>query len=184
MPREDLGSLLVQENHAALLDLARKHAARVLRYVSGRLYSADEGEKWRAVRALGALVADRKVTSQRKVGDLLRRFLWAMNDESGAVPYGVPEAIGEILARRPEFQGEFLPVLCSMLTHEDMIQTGPIERGVIWALGEVGPPVAYQSPAAVKALAHLSWSHPEAKTRSVAAWAHSRVVNVESTGGN
>jgi methylated-DNA-[protein]-cysteine S-methyltransferase len=173
--QEDLSSLLAEENHQALLALARQRSAKILRYLSGRLYSADEKEKWRAVAALGAIVSEREIISRRKVADLLRRFFWAMNDESGAVPYGIPEAIGQILAQRPEFQDEFLPVLCSMLTHEDMIQTGPIERGVVWALGQVGPPVATCSQVAVKALRQLSWSHPEAETRNLATWALSRI---------
>ena len=49
-----------------------------------------------------------------------RRFFWALNDESGAVPYGVPEAVGEILAVRPEMQPTFLSILCAHLTEEDM----------------------------------------------------------------
>jgi hypothetical protein len=177
MVHEELESLLALENHEALLVLARKRSTKVLRYLSGRLYSVDEDEKWRAVHALGAIVADHDIVSQRKVSDLLRRFFWAMNDESGAVPYGVPEAIGQILVKRPEFQDEFLSVLCSMLTHEEMIQTGPIERGVVWALGQVGPPVARCSPTAVKALQHLTWSHQEEETRALAVWALSRVTH-------
>ncbi len=175
MADEYLISLLAREDLEGLRALARQQASMVLRYLSSRLYSADEAEKWRAVRGLGAVLADPDTIDGSRGADLLRRFFWAMNDESGAVPYGVPEAIGEILARRPEFQGEFLPILCSMLTHEDLIQTGPIERGVMWALGRIGPPVARFAPGAVKALKRAASSHPEVQTRATAARALARV---------
>jgi len=58
-----------------------------------------------------------------------------LSDESGAVPYGIPEALGEILAKRREFLGNYVPILVSYLIDEELVQTGPILAGVLWALG-------------------------------------------------
>ncbi len=165
----EIGSTLEREDWEAFRHLARQWTARVLRYLSGRLFSAKEEEKWRAVQALGMVVADEEIVSPQKATELLRRFFWTLNDESGAVPYGVPEAIGEILAVRPELQGEFLPILCSLATNEEMTQTGAIERGVLWALGRVGAPVACCSPEAVEALQKVAQMHPDHETREIAA---------------
>ena len=166
--RPDLASLLAAEDYPAVVAVAQRSFARVLRYLNGRLYTADTDEKRRVVSALGQIVSDEKIVSRARARDLLRRFFWSMNDESGTVPYGVPEAIGEILVVRPEFRDEFLPLLCSMLTHEELLQTGPIEQGVIWALGRVGSPVAEASPAAVKGLQHHARFHPDEETRRLA----------------
>ena len=170
MGNSQLEELLAQEDYDGLVKLARTRTSRVIRFLSGRLCSADDEGKWRAVRALGAVTGESAIVSTSKGRDLLRRFLWSLNDESGTVPFGVPEAIGEILTRRHEFQEEYLPLLCSMLTQEDMIQTGSIERGVMWAMGRVGAPVADCSPAAVKALQFAVLSHPAEETRDVARW--------------
>ncbi len=169
MGNNDLAQLLENEDYAAIKAVAQKRTAKVVRYLSGRLYTEDMQQKFRAVRAFGEIVADPDVFSERKATDLLRRFFWAMNDESGAVPYGVPEAIGEVLAVRPELQPEFLKVLCAMITHEDLLQTGPIERGVMWALGRVGTPVGECSPMAVQGLAAAVANHPDPATRDAAA---------------
>ena len=166
--RDEIDTILGREDHRALLPLARKETARVLRYLSGRLYSDSEVEKWRAVRALGVVVADGQIVSSQQATELLRRFLWALNDESGTVPYGIAEAMGEILAIRPELQGDFLPVLCSLVTTEGMFQTGAIEHGVLWALGRVGQPVARCSPEAVEAVRVASMTHPDPETREIA----------------
>jgi hypothetical protein len=167
--KEQIDSVLAGDNPEALLHLARPQTARVLRYLTGRLCSASDEPKWRAVWGLGVLVGDRQLVSQEQATDLLRRFFWTLNDESGVVPWGAPEAIGEILAVRGELREAFLPMLCSLVTDEDMRQTGAIERGVIWALGRVGPPVARCAPDAVEALRVASETHPDRGSREVAA---------------
>ncbi|MBI4572938.1 MAG: hypothetical protein HY713_06590, partial [candidate division NC10 bacterium] len=90
--RDEIEAILTREDHVALLLLAQKETPRVLRYLCGRLYSDSEEEKWRAVRALGFVIADGQIVSRQQATELLRRFLWALNDESGTVPYGIPEA--------------------------------------------------------------------------------------------
>jgi hypothetical protein len=149
--------------------------ARMLRHLSGRLYSADPDVKWRAVRALGALAADAALLTDERLAEQLRRYLWALNDESGAVPFGVAEAIGEILARRPSLQEAFLPLLCSMTAEEEVSQTGPIERGVIWAIGRVGASALICDPDVLPRIRSLAESHPDQETRQVASWALRRL---------
>jgi len=166
--KSDIAALLSRQDPAGLEALARVRPSAMLRYLVGRLCSYDEAEKWGAVSAIGFLVAQRDLLDETGVRELLRRLLWALNDESGAVPFGVPEALGEILARRTELQDEFLPILASLLTDEEMLQTGPIERGVLWALGRVGPPVQTQSPEAVRAVRAAATAHPDRETRRTA----------------
>ena len=158
----------------ALLACVRDRPSNVLRYVTGRLYSSDEKEKWRAVETLGYLTERTDLIPQRQVVELLRRFVWALNDESGAVPFGIPEAMGEILHRRPDLQSEFLPILGSTLTAESMNQTGAIERGVIWALGRVGP-ASVSCPNLTETLHRIAESRPEPETRAIARHALSRM---------
>jgi hypothetical protein len=172
--KTEIEKLLSRDDHAGLAELARANTAKVLRYLSGRLYSSDEEEKWRAVRTLGMLAADPALLPDDRLAELLRRYFWSLNDESGAVPFGIPEAIGEILARRPDMQNGFLPMLCSLIKEEEVFQTGAIERGVIWALGRVGPAVSASSPETVLIVEEAARKHPDPETRKAAAWALSR----------
>lgn len=167
--KADLEAALAREDYAAIVDQAREHPGRIIRFLNSRLYSGDSAEKWLTIRALGVLLADREVVDDRRATDLVRRFVWALNDESGAVPYGVPEAIGEVLAVRPELQEAFLPILCSLLTEDDMSQTGPIERGALWAVGRVGRPVAEYSDRVMANVKTAAETHPDEETRNMAA---------------
>ena len=173
--RDELAPVLEREDARALVALARGKPGRVVRFLTGRLYVADEGTKWRAVRAFGVLAREPGLLTDARVHDLLQRFLWALNDESGAVPYGVPEAMGEILAARPERRASIVPLLCGMLSEEDTFQTGAVERGIYWALGRIGPDVPTHCPDVLEVVAAAARSHADAGTRATAAEALERL---------
>jgi hypothetical protein len=177
----NLAQALQSEDHRALLAAAHARLGRTLRYLVGRLCSADETEKWRAVHALGRLVADRSLVSDSQVEELLRRFLWALSDESGAVPYGIPEAMAEVLLSRPEHQDRYVPILGSCVASDEMCQTGAIERGVLWGLGRLGRATADHAPHALEAVRWAASHHPSEKTRRVAEQALGAVEG-EATG--
>ena len=172
--KTNIDDAVSNEDWTGLVQLAGREPAKTLRYLTSRLYSVDAPLKWKAVRALAAVAGDREAMSENRIRRLLQRFLWLLTDESGNVPYGVPEAFGEVLVARPEFQAEFLPLLCSLAYDPERIQTGPIEQGVFWALGRVGQPAAACSPEAVEAVDRAARQHPEPETRSIASWARSR----------
>ena len=167
--------LFEREDSDALIARARATPGRVVRFLTGRLYSADEAEKWHAVRAFGVLARAPGVLTDARVHDLLQRFLWALNDESGAVPYGVPEAMGEILAARPDHRASMVPILRGMLTEEDTFQTGAVERGLYWALGRIGPDVVVHCPDAPEVVSAAARDHLDPETRATAAEALARL---------
>ena len=172
--KSDLATYWAAADLPALLACAQERPAIVMRFVTGRLYSSDEQEKWRAVETLGRLIERTDIIPERQVVELLRRFVWALNDESGAVPFGIPEAMGEVLLGRPDLRSEFLPILGSILTEASMSQTGAIERGVIWALGRVGPP-STSCQNVTETLHRISQAHPDPETRAIARHALSRM---------
>jgi hypothetical protein len=178
--KAEVEALLQAEDYPALVRISRGAPARTLRHLSGRLCSEDADIKWRAVRALGALAADPALLTDEKLSEQLRRYLWSLNDESGAVPFGIPEAIGEILARRPSLQEAFLPLICSMTHEEEVTQAGAIERGIVWAIGRVGASALSCDPDVLMRIRDMAASHPDPDTRRVATWAVRRLEG----GGN
>jgi hypothetical protein len=172
--KSELAQAVDQEDDAALRRAALAGTARSIRFLSSCLFSADDRTKWKAVRSLGVVVGECNAVSGQRARELLRRLFWSLKDESGTVPFGVPEAIGEVLAVRTELQPEFLSSLCSFAYHPELLQTGQIERGVFWALGRIGKASALCSPEAVEALTLAARHHPDAESRKIAAWALSK----------
>jgi methylated-DNA-[protein]-cysteine S-methyltransferase len=170
----ELEKAIEEQDWNRLRRLAGAQPAKTLRHLTARLYASEDGSRQKVVGALGAIAGEPGILSDEKIRELLRRYFWWLNDESGAVPLGIPEAIGAILAARTEFQQEFLPLLCSLAYNPDLLQTGPIERGVFWALGHIGRPAAMCSPDTVRAIVDAAQRHPDRETQITAAWALSR----------
>ena len=66
------------------------------------LQDTDQDIKWAAVRAMGAIVAGMADVDMESARVIMRRLMWNLNDESGGIGWGSPEAMGEILAKHEE----------------------------------------------------------------------------------
>ena len=86
-----------------------------VRVLVSLLCSAEAALRFSAARALGRLASTLADKEPEKVRDLLRRLFWSTNDESGASGLGVPEAIAEIIAGRPDLWSEFVGPLLNLL---------------------------------------------------------------------
>jgi hypothetical protein len=121
------------------------------RHLPGPLFSLlldpDELVRWRAVEAFGRCVA--RLADSGAPGEgleaarvILRQCLWRMNEESGGLGWGIPEALGETLARHGRLAGEFHRVLASYVREEtrgegNYLEHPGLRRGVYWGLGRL-----------------------------------------------
>ena len=98
---------------------------------------------WRAVLGLGRVIpalVDRGVPE--KARECMRRLMWQVNEDSGNLGWGAPEAMGEVLARSPLLAGEYGRILFSYVREtgatDNYIDHAPLRRGVYWAVGRLG----------------------------------------------
>jgi hypothetical protein len=109
------------------------------------LCSSNERIKWHAVSAFGVVVskiAEKDVESARII---MRRFLWSLNDESGGIGWGVPEAMGETMACSEILFNEYGQLLISYMREDgpELFQDGnflelpALQQGVLWAVGRL-----------------------------------------------
>jgi hypothetical protein len=151
--------------------------AKVLRPLLSALCSLEEKIKWHAVTALGCWVA-REARHDVEAGrNILRRLMWMLNEESGGIGWGVPEAMGEILARHEGLAREFTPFLVSYARpNGNFLENERLQAGVAWAIGRLGEgaPEFLQSLEAQRYLL-LYLDSPDAGVRGMAAWALGRL---------
>lgn len=100
--------------------------------------SGDMLLRWRAVSGMGTVVsrlADAEMESARVV---MRRLMWMLNDESGGIGWGAPEAMGEITARHAALADEFAGILVSYVrTDCNFLEHPLLQRGLLWGLGRL-----------------------------------------------
>lgn len=126
--------LLVREKYGPILELAAKRHSQILKYIQMHLFEdINNPLRWSAIEALGRMAKEYASKDFEAYRNLLRRFLWAMNDESGNVPWSSPEAMASIIANQPYLLGEFTPMLITNALDNPMCH-----RGMLWAVGTIG----------------------------------------------
>ena len=155
----------------AIRELLRLPPRQVINPLIACLLSGDEQVRWRAVSAIGVVVsalADKDLESARVI---MRRLMWMLNDESGGIGWGAPEAMGEIVACHNGLAKEFAPILISYAWEEgNFLEYEPLQRGAVWGLGRA----AQERPDIIRdAIPHLIsfLGSPDAIVRGLAAWA-------------
>ncbi|PID42580.1 MAG: hypothetical protein CR981_02430 [Proteobacteria bacterium] len=102
----------------------------------------DELIRWHAISALGRVVATIADTSLEESRVIMRRFLWMLNDESGGIGWGVPEAMAEVMLQQDRLAREYLHMLVSYTLddgpeiHQDgnFLELPLLQQGVLWGL--------------------------------------------------
>jgi vesicle coat complex subunit len=112
---------------------------RVVSLLISFLSCEDQKIKWTAVSVLGEIIARLAKKDIEAVRDIIHRLMWHLNSESGSFGLGVPEALGEILARNDALRKQYLHILISYLRKtENFIEHPLLQQGIIWALGRLG----------------------------------------------
>jgi hypothetical protein len=135
------------------------------------LPSLEPRVKWWTVTGLGAVVARLADADMEQGRVILRRLMWQLNDESGGIGWGCPEAMGEILACHGPLAGEFAHVLLSYLREDaNFLDYPPLQCGALWAVGrlaQVRPHLVQPAGAFLPAFL----ASPDPHQRGLAVWA-------------
>jgi len=102
------------------------------------LTDSNETIKWRAITALGQVAVKLFSKDPEKVRKIIRQLIWNLNEESGGIGWGMPEALGEILAGIPALRMEYAGLFSSYLVEEGfLLENEQLQKGVIWGLGRL-----------------------------------------------
>jgi hypothetical protein len=133
----EVGTILTEKDRTTALEkLARIPDEQLVGHLFSYFYNTDPLIKFRSISAMGRLVARMANRNMEKARIVLRRIMWNLNDESGGIGWGSPEAMGEILAQSPELALEFKSILFSYLDPGDnFIEHEMLQQGVLWGIG-------------------------------------------------
>jgi len=135
--KQKVGKILQESSRKTAMEmLLQIPDEQLVGHLFSHFYHRDELIKFRSIAAMGALGARMGQRDMEKARIILRRIMWNLNDESGGIGWGSPEAMGEILSRSPELALEFKSILFSYLDPDgNFIEHEALQRGVIWGIG-------------------------------------------------
>ncbi len=111
---------------------------KIINSLLGSLLETDESVRWRAVRAIGITVSALARKDFEQAREIMRRLIWSLNDESGGIGWGAPEAMGEIMAENEKLAREYHRILISYIDEDgNPLENDLLERGVLWGIERV-----------------------------------------------
>jgi len=165
-----LAALKLEDSDQALAVLAGLPARQVVNPLFSLFCSNDSTVRWRAVTAMGAVVARLGSGDIEAARVVMRRMIWQLNEESGGIGWGIPEAMGETMARHEGLAQEYAHMLISYIQEDgNFLEHVPLQRGVLWGLGRL----AQARPRLLQEAApdlQTFLSAEDAQLRGLAAW--------------
>jgi len=157
---------------AVIHELRQLPVFRVINPLIGALCSSNETVRWHAITALGPIIADLAEHDMEAARVVMRRFMWSLNDESGGIGWGAPEAMGEIMALHGRLAEEYGHMLVAYMREDGFyLELPQLQQGLMWGLARlamVKPDLLKAKNAPVYLLPYLD--SPDSTVRALAAW--------------
>jgi hypothetical protein len=137
--KKQLFDLLNQgDSDKALAEMGGLPPRQIINPLLSFIQSGNEKVKWGSVKAIGHVVgqmADRDLEAARVI---MRRLMWTLNDESGGIGWGSPEAMGEIMAIHRGLAQEYAHILISYARQDgNYLEHEGLQRGLLWGIGRL-----------------------------------------------
>ncbi len=133
-----LALLRADDLPSALAALVQWPPRQVVNPLIGLLYHGEPRVRWHAVAALGQVVACLADEDTEAARVVMRRLMWSLNDESGGMGWGAPEAMAEIMANHQRLAREYACILVSYLNpNGNFLEHEGLQQGVLWGLGRL-----------------------------------------------
>lgn len=134
--KKEVRELLLQDDLIDSLDRLSLYPGRkVINPLFSFLYSPSDTLKWHAVSAMGHVTAGLAKENMESARVIMRRLIWNLNDESGGIGWGSPEAMGDIMACSMPVAREYAKILVSyILPHGNYLEHEVLQRGLLWGL--------------------------------------------------
>lgn len=174
--KRELARLLSESGwESGLADMAGDRPERLTGPLLALRLDRDEMVRWRACEGLGLMAALMAGQRMERARVLMRTFMWYMNEESGNLGWGIPEAMACAMVRHAGLAEEYHTILASYVYSDEKmdgnyLDHADLRRGVWWGLARLseGRPdmVAHAERFLIQGLDEQS-----AFSRACAAWA-------------
>ncbi|UCE53561.1 MAG: hypothetical protein JSV31_30715, partial [Desulfobacterales bacterium] len=122
----------------SIAEICRLPARQVVNPLFQLLCSVDEKIKWNSVTAMGAVVSSLAEQDLESARVVIRRCMWNLNDESGGIGWGCPEAMGEAMARNQKLAEEYWCILLAYIQPDgNFLEHEILQRGALWGVGRL-----------------------------------------------
>jgi HEAT repeat protein len=154
-------------------ELRQLPPTKVINPLIGALCSNNQTVRWHAITALGPVMSDLADKDMEAARIVMRRFMWSLNDESGGIGWGAPEAMAEIMTQHQKLADEYGHMLVAYMREDGFyLELPQLQQGLMWGLARfamVNPDLLKAKNVVNYLLPYLDSNDPA--VRGQAAWA-------------
>jgi hypothetical protein len=130
--------LLDRDIKKGLDEISRIEEKKVVSPLFSFFYDGNELVRWRSITAMGIVLSKLAESDKEAARIIMRRMIWNLNDESGGIGWGSPEAMGEAMARNSLIADEYHRILLSYVMPEgNFIEHEILQQGVLWGIARL-----------------------------------------------
>ncbi len=137
--------LLSGDLATARQELGKYDEQGLINVLFSAIYRSEEVLRWHAVTLFGEVLERLANKDMEAARIVMRRCIWSLNDESGGIGWGAPEAMAEGIYLHDRLCDEYLHMLISYmrpdgpLEHQDgnYLELPALQRGLLWGIGRV-----------------------------------------------
>jgi hypothetical protein len=139
-------SLLDNEGPEKIFRFSEELSGHVLiHYLFLALCHPAEQVRWNSINCFGRVIPRLAGKDPEEARVVMRRFLWSLNDESGGIGWGCPEAMAEIMCYSDMLRHEYIHMLISYTRrdgeepHQDgnYLELPMLQRGLLWGMARL-----------------------------------------------
>lgn len=143
--KQVLSLLAANDLDAARRELAQYDEHGLVNPLFSALYRPEEMLRWHTVTLFGEVLSRLAGKDMEAARVVMRRYLWSLNDESGGIGWGAPEAMAEAMVHHQGLCDEYLHMLISYmlpdgpLEHQDgnYLELPELQRGLLWGIARL-----------------------------------------------
>ena len=170
--KKDIRQLLIADEFESVLPAFDQMAERqAVNPLLSFFYDTNNTIRWHAITAFGRIVSNLADKDREAARVMMRRLLWNLNDESGGIGWGSPEAMGETMALHAGLADEYSHMLVSYVNPQgNFLEHEVLQRGLLWGLARLAQIRPERLHDAIPYL-HPFLESPDPFHRGHAAWA-------------
>ncbi len=184
--KQEVLALLATADREQIFHEMRQYAEKdLINPLFAALCRPEDTMRWHAIDVFGRILPRLAEQDMEAARIVMRRLLWSLNDESGGIGWGAPEAMAEVMLHHDRLAEEYLHMLLSYLRqdgplrHQDgnFLELPFLQRGLLWGIGRLASRRAAQLISRGVVADLLPYLHSEdGEVRGLAVWALSMLA--------
>jgi hypothetical protein len=151
-----------------LIEIREINPKKLISPLISLFFNNDNTVKFKAIYVFGKLLS---IITNNNIEDariIMRRLMWSLNDESGGIGWGAPEAMAEAMANNSALAKEYFHILLSYIREDgNFLEFDALRKGALLGLARLAPiyPDLFQLNNAPKYLEPYFFSNDETEEK-------------------